>query len=320
MKNIIVSVKTITYNHEPYIRQCLEGILNQITNFKFELILGDDCSTDGTREICQEYADKYPDIINFITSDSNVGAIINSKRTLDACRGKYIAFCEGDDYWTDPYKLQKQVDYLEANSDYGLVHSAYSSFIQKKEILKEPRFREIPTGDIFCTLLKGLNSISTLTVLVRSDILIKAKGLISGDINESWCMGDLPLWIGVAKYSKIGYINENTSVYRILGESASHSKSNEKIINFYKSGFEIRRWFCNKFDIKSLLDEINENELFFIYYKTLVDNMPENKDYREAVSHHKINHMSMWKFVMKLTSKNKYFSILFRNVFSLIYK
>lgn len=111
MDKPFVSVKTITYNHEKFIAQCIEGIMMQKTNFAFEYIIGEDCSTDSTMEIVQEYARRYPDVIRIITAEKNVGAVENDNRTDRACRGKYVAFCEGDDFWTDPYKLQKQVDF-----------------------------------------------------------------------------------------------------------------------------------------------------------------------------------------------------------------
>lgn len=114
----LVSICCITYNHAPYIRKCLDGFLMQKVDFPFEIIIGEDCSTDNTRRICEEYADKNPDIINLLPSECNLGAVENERRVMQTAKGKYIAFCEGDDYWTDPLKLQKQVDFLESNSDY----------------------------------------------------------------------------------------------------------------------------------------------------------------------------------------------------------
>lgn len=116
----LLSIVTITYNHEPYIRQCIEGVLMQQVNFPIEFIIAEDCSTDGTLAICKEYAIKYPNLIQLITSENNVGAIANERRAMKAAKGKYIAFCEGDDYWTDPTKLQKQVDFLEEHPEYSV--------------------------------------------------------------------------------------------------------------------------------------------------------------------------------------------------------
>src|SRR5574344_800398 len=118
--NPLLSIVTITYNHEPFIAKTIEGVLMQQVNFPIELIIAEDCSTDGTRAICQQYAEQYPDLIRLITSESNVGAIANERRARLAARGKYIAFCEGDDYWGDPLKLQKQVDFLESHPEYSV--------------------------------------------------------------------------------------------------------------------------------------------------------------------------------------------------------
>lgn len=116
--DIMVSVCCITYNHKQFIGQAIDGFLSQKTNFKFEVIIGDDCSTDGTSDIVKAYADEYPGIINLISGNKNVGAHENMRRVVKCCSGKYIALCDGDDYWTDPFKLQKQVDFLEQNTEY----------------------------------------------------------------------------------------------------------------------------------------------------------------------------------------------------------
>lgn len=117
---LMVTIRCVAYNHEPYIRECLEGFVMQKTNFRFEAIVHDDASTDGTANIIREYAEKYPDIIKpifetenqYSKRDGSLRRIMNSHM-----KGKYIAMCEGDDYWIDPYKLQKQVDYLEKHAE-----------------------------------------------------------------------------------------------------------------------------------------------------------------------------------------------------------
>lgn len=120
MQEPLVSIVCITYNHEPYLRKALEGFLMQETTFPVEIVLAEDCSTDGTRLICEEYAAKYPERINYIWSETNVGAVANERRAMKAARGMYIAFCEGDDYWTVPDKLQRQVDFLESHPNYSV--------------------------------------------------------------------------------------------------------------------------------------------------------------------------------------------------------
>ena len=128
---ILVAVYCIMYNHESYIRNCLDGIAMQKTSFRFVAIVHDDCSTDKTAFILHEYAEKYPEIINpiyetenqYSKPDGSLGRIMNA--AIDATGAKYIAMCEGDDYWTDPYKLQKQVDFMEEHSDYSLCCHGY---------------------------------------------------------------------------------------------------------------------------------------------------------------------------------------------------
>ena len=115
--DIMVSICCITYNHQEYIGEALEGFVMQKTNFKFEIIIGEDCSTDKTRDIIKAYAEKYSNV-KLITSEANVGPNKNAKRVLEAVTGKYIALCDGDDYWTNELKLQKQVDFLEQNPNY----------------------------------------------------------------------------------------------------------------------------------------------------------------------------------------------------------
>ena len=118
--DVLVSIRCTVYNHEPYLRQCLDGFVMQKTNFRFEAIIHDDVSTDNSANIIREYAAKYPDIIKPIFETENQyskhdGSLM--RIMTEACRGKYFAGCEGDDYWTDPLKLQKQVDYLESHPD-----------------------------------------------------------------------------------------------------------------------------------------------------------------------------------------------------------
>ncbi|WPU95295.1 glycosyltransferase family 2 protein [Mucilaginibacter sabulilitoris] len=113
-----VSICCITYNHERFITHAIEGFLMQKTNFRFEVIIGNDSSADRTAEVAAEFVAKYPDKIKLVSTEANMGIHKNLINTLKECTGKYVAFCEGDDFWTDPYKLQKQVDFLENNQDY----------------------------------------------------------------------------------------------------------------------------------------------------------------------------------------------------------
>jgi glycosyltransferase involved in cell wall biosynthesis len=114
----LVSICCATYNHQKYLTQAIESFLMQRGSFPIEIVIGDDCSTDRTPQIVQDYAERFPQLVRVIAADANVGVSLNAFRIREAARGKYIALCEGDDYWTDPDKLQKQVDFLERNPEF----------------------------------------------------------------------------------------------------------------------------------------------------------------------------------------------------------
>ncbi len=136
MNNPVVSVVTITYNHGKYIARAIESVLRQKLSCEFEYIISDDNSTDDTYVICKYYADRYPNIIKLIKSTENVGGIANEKRSFLVAKGKYIATCEGEDYWTDEYKLQKQLDFMEANADYSACFHRYSKYYLRNNSFK----------------------------------------------------------------------------------------------------------------------------------------------------------------------------------------
>lgn len=167
MPKPLLSIIVLTYNHEKYIRQCLEGIINQKTNFTFEVIIGEDCSTDGTKNIVRDFEVRYPDIIKPIYHSQNVGAKRNAYEfCFSKVSGQYIALCEGDDYWTDFEKLQKQVDFLEANKDYSVCFH-YVNFVNENgEIIRASR----PDNKIihFSSPKLFHISISTPTIVFRN--------------------------------------------------------------------------------------------------------------------------------------------------------
>jgi glycosyltransferase involved in cell wall biosynthesis len=240
----------LTYNHELYIRQAIEGVLVQKCNFIIELVIGEDCSTDKTRAICEEYGKKYS-WIKLLKFQRNLGPSPNFIRTLNACTGKYIALCEGDDYWTDQYKLQKQVNFLENNPDYGLVHTDVNQLYNQTGLLinnfNKQRKNNIPVGDIFEFLLKpDLYIIKTPSVLFRKELFykyvdydaLKEKGI---------SFIDLCIWLELSKHSKIGYIAETTAVYRVLKDSLSNFSNVEKAFDFSQEIFGIRSYYISKY-------------------------------------------------------------------------
>jgi len=260
----LVSVCMITYNHEQYIREAIEGVLMQKTNFPVELIIGEDCSTDNTRVICLKYYQRYPEIIRLQLPDKNKGSMKNFIENMQAANGKYIALCEGDDYWTDPYKLQKQVDFLEVNEDYGMCCSNY--YVLKNNICTDyfnfygedffkqyGLYRNTKIQDISLELLLKHNFIGTLTVMFRKK-LIEVKYL---SIEMQYKMGDYPLWLEFARKMKIAKLPDYTAVYRFLEESASHTNDEFKSYVFSISVIDLRYDFAKK---NNLLNFINTED------------------------------------------------------------
>lgn len=253
MSNLpIVSICCLSYNHEPYIKDCLNGFMNQKTNFSFEVLIHDDASTDGTADIIQQYEKKYPSVIKpILQTDNQYSKGIKPSLTYNYPRaqGKYIALCEGDDYWTDPLKLQKQVDFLEANEEYGLVYSDYLKYKQdvKKFLANSLTIRDLENRSSFEDLLKA-NCIQTLTVCLRKKIILKYLDDIK-PFNKNWLLGDYPIWLYTATHYKIKYLPNKMAVYRMLNESATFSKDREKEYDFVQSINDVRLFFMSKYGV-----------------------------------------------------------------------
>jgi glycosyltransferase involved in cell wall biosynthesis len=242
---MLISVCLVTYNHEPFIGQAIDSVLMQNINVPVEIVIGDDCSTDRTREICIDYQKRYPKIIKLRIPEKNLGATPNFIENIKACKGKYISILEGDDYWTDPDKLQKQVDFLESHLDYSMVHTGKITMCNGN--IYNENSREINSGVIIEDLLNE-NLISTLTVMVRSDIYkLAIKRALPYAKKYNWRMFDYPVWLEIALNCKIGYINEVTGVYRILSESYSHTLNRQKEYSFGKSYIDIKDFYFREY-------------------------------------------------------------------------
>lgn len=208
---IIVSISCITYNHAPYIRQCLDGFMMQQTDFAYEVLIHDDASTDGTTEIIKEYETKYPDIIKPIYEEENQwvkgrkgSAVFNFPRA----KGKYIALCEGDDYWTDPLKLQKQVDFLEDNHNYVMCSHNYDYYYQNTGCLDKVK-EDNDQIYSFEYLIKGGWLFHPLTVVFRRSAMSLTQ------LNAYSNMMDAVLFYHLLQRGDGYYMGRNMAVYRI---------------------------------------------------------------------------------------------------------
>lgn len=294
----IVSICCITYNHEKYITKALESFFSQITTFEYEVVISNDCSKDNTQMCIDEYKTRFGERIRDVSPEKNLGVILNFYNTLKQCSGKYIAYCEGDDYWIDRNKLQVQVDYLEQNPDYGLCYTLSRKVIdgnEKKYVL---------FGCDCCDFKSIMQSdrIPTQTILFRKDLFLKYYEEIEPD-RKNWMMGDLPLVLWFSINSKIKFLNRQTSVYRILKESANHHRSFEKGRLFLQSEYEVKCFFNDKYGLQISNDELRKRYEYSLIMKSIVID-----DYKEFLSLYSLYvTKDLKRKIFKLMSLNKFF-------------
>lgn len=242
--SVFVTICCTAYNQEKYIRQCLEGFVMQKTQFSFEAIVHDDASTDNTAAIIKEYAGKYPEIIKPIFEKENQYSKHNGslRRIMrENMRGKYIATCEADDYWADPYKLQKQVDILEADSNVSMVYTAFRTVDPNGDFMPRPiyeKYKEISfSGDILCQLISSGNFIMTLTTCIRRDVY-------ENDIIKQSNIGlDYLLFLTAASMGKAVYLPEETGCYRYSAQSEMNAN-----LSYVKSSYiKAKKYFVKEF-------------------------------------------------------------------------
>lgn len=254
----LVVIQCITYNQEPYLKDALEGFVMQKTEFPFIAIVHEDASTDKTAEILREYADKYPDIIFPIIEKENQYSKRNGslKRVMKTAReitgAKYIALCEGDDYWIDPFKLQKQVNFLELHPDYSMCctnfYNEYSDKSRKLSKYHTLKSKDLKIEDI---IINGGLYISTASICYRYQL---AKNLPYEDKNLT--IGDHPLQIYLAYIGKIKLLEDITTIYRINSSSSWSLKNKEhKHEEIYR-----KKLLNDKIHLANVMNEITNFE------------------------------------------------------------
>lgn len=217
----LVSVHLLTYNHAKFIAQSIESVVNQQTSFPFEIVIGDDHSTDGTSQIVDQYAAQYPDLIKVVRGKTNGGPQPNSIRILENSQGKYMAALEGDDYWIDPLKLQKQVDFMEQNPDFAICFT--NTRVEFFENNEEPYL---------------LNSNIEKDVFELKDLIAETEVWFMGTATLFYTMssifpvqpwfhktksGDIPMIMLAARHGKIKYLPDVTAAYRRHAAGASNT-------------------------------------------------------------------------------------------------
>lgn len=240
----LVSICCITYNHEKYIREAIEGFLIQKTNFQTEILIFDDASTDKTQEIIKEYALINKNIITFLQSENQwaQGKYGLLDWLFPAARGKYIALCEGDDYWTDPYKLQKQVDFMEANPKY--VMCFHNAIITYDDNSVNRIFNNIKNGEYTGEEILREWIIPTASVVFQ-------KSMYKSVYHPDFIYGDIILFLSLAEKGNFWGINEVMSVYRKQkgGVTSINKFRIEKTKKFIKHHKAIQKSFDGKYHL-----------------------------------------------------------------------
>ena len=242
---LMVTVQTITFNQERYIRQCLEGIVKQQTNFRFEAIIHDDASTDNTVKIILEYAEKYPDIIKPIIETENQYSKFDgslARIMLENTKGKYYAVCEGDDYWIDPLKLQKQFDYMESHPQCSMCfHPVYDLLPTGEKKEDKPKVIKDIYG-VDDVIMEAGALIRLASTFYRTDFLM-TEGYPDFWIKAP--IGDYPSTMYYASKGQIGFINDMMSVYRVhaIGAWTSHEKSFNELRQHIKAIYKMFEGF-----------------------------------------------------------------------------
>lgn len=230
--NPIVSVILCAINREDTVVQAIYSILEQKCNFPFEIIIGEDCGTDKTRQICIDYQKRYPSKIKLLLHKENCGLGKNWAILVKEARGKYIASCDDDDYWHNPFKLQMQVEYMETHAYCGMVHTEKDVLDLRKNKLI-PNYNQklkinIPQGSIMKEIFSGKVPICVSSTLTRKELIDKYVPL-DDYIRYKYHIQDWQTWIILSKYSKIDYIPISTTTYRIGYESISNPIQYQKI-------------------------------------------------------------------------------------------
>lgn len=252
----LVSVLMITYNHAEYLAEAIDGIVSQQCDFPFELVIGEDASTDETRKIALDYQRRYPEIIRVIHSAANVGMNANGARVFSRARGEYVAYCEGDDYWCSPHKLARQVTLIRDRADVGIVHT---DWVRARRAIDGWKVgwnksvhshvpRRLLEGELFRTFHYP-RILRTCTILLRRSTLHEfASSELAGKLYK---FGDAVLAAYTTSRWKVAYLPEVTAVYRESPNSALRSGKQARL-DFLKSSLEFdtdaRRFFADRSD------------------------------------------------------------------------
>lgn len=291
MSKIKVSVGVITYNQQKTIRQTLDSVLAQKSDFDLEIVIGEDCSTDSTRAICEEYTIHHtPYTIRLLPSQKNLGIMANFARVMQACTGDYVAICAGDDYWCDEYKLQKQLDYFKTHPEVGVVSTSGYKLLVKSNTLVPyaiAPFKPIADGNIkpfyFSKDYKGGVYAMPLSLLIKRELLQHVD--FDEFVRRGFPVEDYPMQAILAQHTKWGHISDLCVVYRVYKESATFiSFDHPKYLSYHKGLAETRRYLNELFPADACFSEEEiQEQLFYKEFLLYLHNL-EYKKAKELIA------------------------------------
>jgi len=292
----------VTYNHEKYIKQAIESVLTQKTKFDYELIIGEDYSTDDTRRILSQYQIRNPNRIRIIFNNKNLGPAENFVRTFNACKGTYIALLEGDDYWINSSKLQKQVDLLDSNLRYSMCFHTAQAFYEinpKKKYFIPSQNRE--SGEYFVEDILAYNFIASCSAMYRNIYFKKLP-----DWFKLFAIGDWPLHTLYAMHGSIGYIDEVMAKYRIHSDSRYSSRTRiANYLDIIKTQKRLDR--CLRYKYHKIIHKVICENCYLLYQEYVKIN-----DYTTA---EKVLGKTILKFVPQKSIRDKFHSLLSNKTF-----
>ena len=252
MSDILASIAIITYNQEKFIRQTMDSVVNQQCNFRFEIVVGEDASPDSTRAIVAEYVEKYPDLVRLMPAAPNKGLLVNFGDTLASCKGKYLSICAGDDYWHNPLKLQKQVDFLEANPEYGVVHTDLNVYLQQtgktEENYNANNQHGIVDGNVFEAILTSRFFIIPITACFRRSLFEQYVDFAEFK-RAGFTYEDLPTWLELSRRTLFKHLPESMATYRVNDNSLSNPTDMKKKFAFLQQHYNIKKYFIDKYNV-----------------------------------------------------------------------
>ena len=235
----MVSVVSITYNHESYIRDCLEGFLKQETSFPLEIIIHDDASTDHTADILREYYEKRPDLFYLIIEKENQYYRKDFLVPLfRQAQGKYVALCEGDDYWTDPLKLQKQFDFMESHSECSL---CFHSVLQTTEGIKDRNRLKIPSGETSPKKIYPRWAIPTCSIFLKNKVIHEYAKILSKF--KGFYSSDVVIFLSASNIGKLWGMEDTMAVYVRHSSGATQKIQEQSIFKHLRHHRAIRKAF-----------------------------------------------------------------------------